>query len=91
MEVMAELETLFLLNSIGWNVDIHLRECGRLLAPDEVHDYMPDGMTYDELDHYLRMARRHKVPPRIFKNRLRMQMSPYKAATKPYKPHSKKD
>lgn len=83
-ELFQELHWLFLLNSTGWNVDSKLRDVGHKLAPDEKHDYMPEEMTFEQLDYYLRMAKNFNVPARVFKDRLRLNHPPLQAATKPY-------
>lgn len=89
-KVFCQLELLFELHNSGWPVDAKLRDCGDLLAPGEKHDYMPEGMNFEELEHFLRLAKRNDVPARVFKDRLRLGKLPVEAATKPYTKKPKK-
>lgn len=84
LKILAEIDLLLLLDSIGWDVKHHLIEQGDMLGSDERPKYMPPDLSIKDYDYYSRMAKRNEIPLRVFNDRLRRGKDPEKAANTPY-------
>lgn len=61
-----------------------LKRLGDLLAPDDRPKYQPDHITDGEYKKYMKVAKKNKIPMRVYKDRLRRGKPAREAATKPY-------
>lgn len=87
--ILNEINLLLALDATGWPCDIELRKAGDKLGSDEKPGYMPNDLSLEDFEKWLKIAKQNDIPAAIFKDRLRRHKTPEQAATKPYKKRSK--